>query len=386
MLLLFTVLMIWTSTHADSKVNASFTAIAKTPIERVRQAFPDYPEHSDISGLRLAYSIPLLIDPDSSENKETNVFCQLFTTIHVLRESDKEMFKHKSYPGPPDIIVPIHHVSNSRYEPSANITKEAKRLKVKFIYGGPCQLPNIKGSTRFSLLDYHVNDRAPFMMLNSFGLYEYDHVLHLDINVWPQTAGVEFFWHTAFNQPPDSLWGYYFSSNAPITRALLLVRPSSVAYTQMCQILDDGFGGADVGWNNTGRFESNWCDNPYLGCKLPHRWTFTRASMEIGVIYYYYHVRKDRYQPAANIIRERKFVFYSSNRKPWLPSHGKVWKTAWYTWEEDFLEMLDKATDEELCLSVRLEVKKWPKSRKRLLSCAFEDLIEIYPLPGFYVL
>jgi len=353
---------------------------------RIRNEILESKTPSNISKLKLAYSIPLLIDPDSEENQESTLFCQLFTIIHILRQGDKEIFHREGYPAPPDIVVPIHHISNPSYRPSANITEEAKRLRVRLIFGGPCGISPLTGLKNLSLYDYHSSERAPFMMLNSFALTDYDRVVHLDLNVYPHPEAVEFFWHHSFNQVPNSLWGYYFSVNAPITRALLLIWPNNEAYTEMCRILDAGFGGPDGGWDHSGRFETTWCDMPYLGCHEPRRWTFTRAGMEVGVIYYYYHVQNQQWLGAANLIRENKFVFYSSNRKPWLHYYGKVWKPSWYSWEDDFLDMIRASPNDELCLSVKAEVEKWPTPRKRLQFYQFDELFETLPLPGFYII
>jgi len=363
------------------------TKMESKPIDRVRQIIPSFPTHRDITRLKLAYSIPLLIDPDSKQNQETNLLCQLFTIIHILRESEGVMFSHKSYPNSPDIVVPIHHISNNSWHPSVNVTNEANRLGVIFIYGAPCGLPKLTGSNNFSLLDYHESYRTSFMVLNSFGLVSYDHVIHLDSNIYLHAEALEYFWHTSFSQASDVLWGYYFSSKAPITSALLLIRPSGEAYSEMCRILDDGFEGPDRGWNHHGRFLSDsWCDNLYMGCTKPQRWTFNGANTALGLVYYYYHVKLNSWLGAVNIIVEKKFDFYTSNRKPWLPSNGRVWKPSWYSWEVDFFKMVNESPDEELCQSVRLELMKWPKPRKRLQSCPLDELLKTFPLPGFYLL
>jgi len=214
------------------------------------------------------FAISLSIDLEKDRMEIDYSLYQLLVVYHAARELNRIK---------PDVVVWLTALQSQRdmVLPSADdILKEnvSKELHV-FLKALPGLhfMDGLYICSEFSDDDptarYGKFGKAVMIKLKAWKLSMYDRVLLYDLDQIPiKPAGFDRIFGVSGVQDENEkkmlgdqkLVG--FIGLGPVHAANILLRPSHLTYSKICEVIQNGFGGYDEGWEHRGKFQSPFCD------------------------------------------------------------------------------------------------------------------------------
>jgi len=327
-------------------------------------------------GEKLAYSIPILVDPSTDATTAASLICQLFTMVTELRvHTDAEFTEAEPPLDAPDVVVPIAHISGDPgWRLPEELTSAVEERGIRLVYGWVCESEGVPSpfddGERLDLSNFELID-SQFLAANSFALTDYDRVLHLSINILPLLT-LRILWAELQNAEPGQLLGFSDQTRSPLAMRAMLIRPTLGDYHGLCKVLRGGFTSVDRGWNDHGPFSSSWCSDWFTmetSCKgealNQQRWSFQGANGIQGAIYFWFHVMRKNYKYLRDISRQSELIRFTANVRPWTSQ--RAMELSWWRWHHAFFTFWNttRGLPHDACREVRNNLRGWGRPQYR---------------------